>query len=66
MNSPHTPDRLVTTIIGDYCRELRLPGVNRGLDETVRQATAADWPYAQFLQELLAREVAAAITASAT
>jgi len=58
-DTPETTERLVHTIVRDYCRELRLPAVTRGLEQTVRQATAANWPYAQFLQELLAREVAA-------
>jgi DNA replication protein DnaC len=60
MNRPAEPAadaRLIETIVADHCRELRLPNVARSLADTARQAAAADWSYAQFLQEILAREI---------
>lgn len=46
-------------IIGELCKELKLPTVKREHAAVSRQAQDSGWPYEAYLQELLQREVIA-------
>ncbi len=44
-------------ILGEHCRELRLPTILSEYPGLARQAQDASWSYEEFLQELIEREV---------
>lgn len=49
---------VTAAILGELCKELRLPTILAEHPALVRQAEDGDWSYQNFLQELLEREVA--------
>jgi len=49
---------VVTDMLKGRTRELKMPGLTRGLDSLVRQARADKWTYEDFLYEALSVEVA--------
>ena len=44
-------------VIGELCKELKLPTIARQYAELCRQAQDDSWPYESYLQELLTREI---------
>lgn len=48
---------LKAAAITEYCRELKMPRINRDYSTLVRQATNAGWDYEDFLLQLLESEV---------
>lgn len=50
---------LTDTLIEQHLRTLKLPAMRREYQQLARQAAAASWTYADYLRELLDREVCA-------
>ena len=44
-------------LIGGYLKNLKLPGIRAEYLQLARQAKAEDWPYEEYLRELLEREL---------
>jgi len=44
-------------LIGGYLKNLKLPGIRAEYPQLARQAKAEDWPYEEYLRELLEREL---------
>lgn len=44
-------------LIDGYLKTLKLPGIRTEYVQLARQATAAEWPYEEYLRELLEREL---------
>lgn len=58
MSAPKTPNSAATAaLIGERCKELKLPTVLREYAAVARQAQDGDWSFELFLAEVLEREV---------
>lgn len=44
-------------LVDGYLKSLKLPGIRAEYGQLARQATAEDWPYEEYLRELLEREL---------